>query len=38
MGNDVYETKKKFHKRDLFLAVYKMSSSMNIVLPTSIII
>ncbi len=26
--NDVYETKKKFRKRDLFLAVYKMSSSM----------
>jgi hypothetical protein len=27
--NDVYETKKKFRKRDLFLAVYKMSSSMQ---------
>ena len=26
--NDVYETKKKFRKRDLFLAVYKTSSSM----------
>ncbi len=28
VGNDVYETKKKFRKRDLFLAVYKMSGSM----------
>jgi hypothetical protein len=26
--NYVYETKKKFRKRDLFLAVLKMSSSM----------
>jgi hypothetical protein len=26
--NHVYETKKKFRKRDLFLAVYKMSGSM----------
>jgi hypothetical protein len=26
--NDVYETKKKFCKRDRFLALYKMSSSM----------
>jgi hypothetical protein len=30
--NDVYETKKKFRKRDLFLAVYKMSSSMLLTL------
>jgi hypothetical protein len=29
--NYVYETKKKFRKRDLFLAVYKMSSSMLLV-------
>jgi hypothetical protein len=29
--NDVYETKKKFRKRDLFLAFYKMSSSMRFV-------
>jgi hypothetical protein len=28
--NYVYETKKKFRKRDLFLAVYKMSSSMTL--------
>jgi hypothetical protein len=27
--NYVYETKKKFRKSDLFLAVYKMSSSMQ---------
>jgi hypothetical protein len=27
--NDVYETKKKFRKRDLFLTFYKMSSSMT---------
>ncbi|MEY3241584.1 MAG: hypothetical protein RIR11_3023 [Bacteroidota bacterium] len=27
--NHVYETKKKFRKRDLFLAFYKMSSSMG---------
>jgi RNase P/RNase MRP subunit POP5 len=27
--NDVYETKKKFRKRDRFLAFYKMSSSMS---------
>ncbi|MEY3243062.1 MAG: hypothetical protein RIR11_4501 [Bacteroidota bacterium] len=26
--NDVYETKKKFRKRDLFFGVLKMSSSM----------
>jgi hypothetical protein len=27
--NHVYETKKKFRKRDLFLAFYKISSSIK---------
>ena len=29
--NDVYETKKKFRKRDLFLAVYKMSCRIGVI-------